>query len=411
MNADDRAAWNQAIDDFEATLLLARRAPRTVELRRRHLEVFAGDQKAGPATVLPRQITAHMITRPWAPRTQHAAYTSIQQFFRWASKSGVTADDPTAGLPPVKIPRDSPRPVISRAVVIGALEAAEPRTRQMMELALFVGLKVNEIAAFKPSDIKRNSGGEYVISTRWEGGRIRDVPIPMNLARDYLALNITGHMFPGRINGHVSPAYVARLVSQALPPTMTSEKIRTALAPTTTGGYNTPQSVHLLDYPELINPVALQEQLFNIERDLSTDPPAAILESVNLLASVFQGVLDDAGVAYGEEKLPKFFRLASEVLAIDVEVNKKASEGVRNTMGALVTTVQSIAEIRNSDSKAHSRGNKGTTVQERQRAWSSTALLLLPNSWPRPGARRSRFEVLAWAHGVGTSQRMAHNSV
>ena len=58
-----------------------------------------------------------------------------------------------------------------------------------------------------------------------KGSKTRIVPIADELALQLMS-DEPGYLFPGRMSGHVSPAYVSRLVSQTLPPGVTCHKLR-----------------------------------------------------------------------------------------------------------------------------------------------------------------------------------------
>lgn len=50
------------------------------------------------------------------------------------------------------------------------------------------------------------------------------IPVPSTLARDILAAN--GWLFEGNIDGHLSAAYVSKLISRALPEGWTAHTLR-----------------------------------------------------------------------------------------------------------------------------------------------------------------------------------------
>jgi len=344
MIAENRAAWDKAIKDFQAHLKINKRSTRTADQRRDILMRFTRHFDGGPGNVTTGDIQHYIVSQEWAPRTQQTHLAGMKMFYRWATPS-ISAVDPTVGIPVIKVPRKVKADPVSRSALIKAMNEAPPRVTRMIELAVYLGLKAVEIANFKPSEIRRDDTGKWVLPTRWEGGFTRDVPVPPTLLAQYQALK-PGWAFPGRDEGHISAAYVTRLVNRRLPSGLTTEKIRNVFN-VNSPGYNIAASVHLLDYPELVDPMALQQTLFSIERDLTNNPATSISESRRLLEAILKGVLIDADQDPGEVKLPKLYHLASTLLDIDVVSNKKASEAMRDAMGAMVTTVQSIAELRN----------------------------------------------------------------
>jgi integrase len=64
----------------------------------------------------------------------------------------------------------------------------------------------------------------YSLRIPGKGGKTRLVPLDVDLADMLLAKQ--GYAFPGKIDGHLSPAYVSRVVSKVLPDGVTAHKLR-----------------------------------------------------------------------------------------------------------------------------------------------------------------------------------------
>ena len=94
-----------------------------------------------------------------------------------------------------------------------------------------------------------------------------------------------------------------------------------------------------------------------IDRDLNDDPATAISSCKNLIESQCKIVLTDLGVEFSErDELPGLFAKVSSSLNINanaVEGDSRGSDALRKAMRALTTTVQSIAESRNSIGNGH----------------------------------------------------------
>ncbi|WP_315070306.1 abortive infection family protein [uncultured Microbacterium sp.] len=114
----------------------------------------------------------------------------------------------------------------------------------------------------------------------------------------------------------------------------------------------TPAASPLRDHPNLADKAVLIQHLDRIQRDLDSDPSAAISSSKNLLETLCKIVLTDRGVDYTPaDTLPGLFSKVASELSINAESvpdDARASDSIRKMMRALTTTVQAVAEARNS---------------------------------------------------------------
>jgi integrase len=164
-----------------------------------------------------------MAAHDWKPATRHSYRCTLRVFFAWAVSVGVVDVNPTDGLPGVKMTPPSPRPVPEvhyRAALLGAPD----REHLMMRLAAEAGLRRAEVAQVHSSDIEPDLGG-WTLTVHGKGGKVRRVPLKATLARELRALP-AGFAFPGRIEGHVSPAWVGKVVSRCLPLGYSMHKLR-----------------------------------------------------------------------------------------------------------------------------------------------------------------------------------------
>lgn len=72
---------------------------------------------------------------------------------------------------------------------------------------------------------KKKKSTIYTLRITGKGGKTRPVPIADDLGIKLLALQ-PGPIFKGRIDGHISPAYVSKLLSSVLPDGVTGHKLR-----------------------------------------------------------------------------------------------------------------------------------------------------------------------------------------
>ncbi len=93
-----------------------------------------------------------------------------------------------------------------------------------VRLASELGLRRGEVARVRASDIVRDVRGASLI-VHGKGGKARTVPMPPGLVAAVEARG-PGWTFPGDDAGHVSPEWLGRLVTRALPPGVTMHALR-----------------------------------------------------------------------------------------------------------------------------------------------------------------------------------------
>ncbi|CAN5371233.1 hypothetical protein BH09ACT8_BH09ACT8_05280 [soil metagenome] len=121
----------------------------------------------------------------------------------------------------------------------------------------------------------------------------------------------------------------------------------------------------------LTDPVVLEEHLVRIRDSLSSDPAAAISSSKNLVESLFRIVLDHSGVAYGQrEGIPQLYRYVADLLELkadSVPQSAKGSGSAQQILRTLVTTIQSLAELRNELGIGHGQSTRSVALTRHAR--------------------------------------------
>lgn len=211
-----RPAWQVPIEAFLADLARSGAPGPTLTIRSYHLRRFSADTAADPWTVVARDLTDHIDRHTWAPSTVKTFRSTMREFYRWAIRVELTDRNPADLLPRVRVPAGSPRPAADHSLE-EALKRATPRTRLMLRLAAHAGLRCREIAVVHGDDVVNDRLG-WALLVHGKGDRNRHVPLPADLALELQeATEHTGWAFPGQINGHLSPAYVSKVIGRALP--------------------------------------------------------------------------------------------------------------------------------------------------------------------------------------------------
>lgn len=141
------------------------------------------------------------------------------------------------------------------------------------------------------------------------------------------------------------------------------------------------EAMDLDAYQRLADPQVVREHLRRIDRDLKSDPSGAIGSSKELVESVLKLILDDYDVAYGKgDDLMDLYKKVQRALKLNSEAvpeNRKGSEAAVKTLRALVTTIQSLAELRNQIGSGHGRTRRSPALTRHGRLAFNTSVALV----------------------------------
>lgn len=201
-------------------------AGRTARTIRLHMFYINGFRRLQPAPIRIRteELEVALSNPVWAPETRKSARSVARCFFGFAHERGYLPRNPALDLLPVKVPHPIARPAADKDIRT-ALRNAPEREALMIRFAAYCGLRACEIARVHA----RDWDGVGLLHVHGKGRRARVVPVVDPVLK--MALNqATGYIFPGRLEGHLSPAYVTRRVSQFLPDGITCHMLRHRLA-------------------------------------------------------------------------------------------------------------------------------------------------------------------------------------
>lgn len=218
------AAWRDVLDLWMDWLRSASKPETTLYLREYQMRRFAADHASlDPLALTLDQIASWLGAFDWAVETRRSYRAAIRSFYHWAHITGKVLADPAALLPTITPPITYPRPA-PEAVFRHALSSAPDRVLLMLELGGFCGLRRAEIAQVSTVDLEQDLDG-WSLRVHGKGRRDRPVPLLPGLAVQLRKMP-SGYLFPGQISGHLSPSYVGKLMSAALPEGWTAHSLR-----------------------------------------------------------------------------------------------------------------------------------------------------------------------------------------
>ena len=222
--------WKDPIRRWELRLRAQGQRSASIDTRIRHIRRLARDLDANsPSDVCSDDLIEWSGAQEWAPETRHGYHASARLFFRWwATQDGGTAS-PADALTGIRRHTPPPRPT-PEDILHDAIAAATPRTQLILRLAAELGLRRSEIATLHRRHLTESPDG-WTLTVHGKGGRTRVLPVTASLAH---AVRHAGDawIFPGQIDGHLSPRWVSKLAAQVLPPGWSLHTLRHRFATT-----------------------------------------------------------------------------------------------------------------------------------------------------------------------------------
>lgn len=234
-----RPEWSGWIDAWLTALRAAKRRPSTIESRRQVLAQLSREVSGRPEDLTTEDLLEWMgleiwdeqlaRLRPrWSTERHRTVRAALVGFYRWAHGSGRIDVDPALGLPEVRPAEGVPRPA-ALEVYLAALDQADEREQLMLMLACEKGLRRAEVAVVHSRDVEDALIKPSLI-VHGKGGKQRRVPIDSYLAQQLR--DADGYVFPGKVDGHLSPRWVGRRTSTLLGPGTTMHQLRHLFATT-----------------------------------------------------------------------------------------------------------------------------------------------------------------------------------
>lgn len=208
--------WTREIESWLRHLKAGGRPKTTIELRGYHLRRMARElDDVSPWEVTPEALVDWFGGKTWARETRRSHRASARSFWGWGLAIGRTAVNPALALESVRRQPPRPKPTPSPAFK-RAMYAARERERLMLRLVDEAGLRRGEVCQVHRRDLVEDLAG-WSLVVHGKGSKERLVPLTDDLAMAIRLSTRDGYAFPGRIDGHLSPAHVGKLISRLLP--------------------------------------------------------------------------------------------------------------------------------------------------------------------------------------------------
>lgn len=192
-------------------------SPKTATHRARLVRRLATTIGTCPSRVTREQIINFLGHEHLSPGSRQTYYSGLAAWCEYLRLEGLRDDDPMLGLRAPRAPRWEPRPVERAHVAALSVLPMRARTRVMVMLAAYMGLRRAEIARTRGEHMDLVGG---IATVHGKGQVVRRVPIHEQVARAASAAGMpaTGWWFPTRAgrDGHVRPGSVGDTITAVM---------------------------------------------------------------------------------------------------------------------------------------------------------------------------------------------------
>ncbi|HEY7052393.1 MAG TPA: tyrosine-type recombinase/integrase [Mycobacterium sp.] len=191
----------------------ARKSPRTLIERERVVRLLARRRRVDPVTATWRDVAAFLADPAFRDSTAVTYYAALRSWFAFLVEIGAREDDPLVRMTAPTAKRGTPHPVTTTELGAVLRKVNRRRTRAMVLLAAYEGLRVSEIARVRGEHFR---GGQLYV--RGKGGH--ELPLPVHPVITDLAATFprVGLWFPSYTDQAepITSNNVSRVVSEVM---------------------------------------------------------------------------------------------------------------------------------------------------------------------------------------------------
>lgn len=158
-------------------------------------------------------IAAFLARHVWAPATRSNYYRALKAWYLWLVRRGLRLDNPMSQIKPPRQPKGRPRPTTTPQLAATLTTCNRRRTRAMILLAAYQGLRVHEIAKFRGEHIRN---GRVLVEGK--GGKVAELPVHPLVAEIAASFPRIGWWFPSyKLAGQpITAQNVSRVLTQVM---------------------------------------------------------------------------------------------------------------------------------------------------------------------------------------------------
>lgn len=187
---------------------------RTVDERTNTVRRMAEWTGCQPETASPHQIVTWLAEGgEWKARTRWTYHTNLCAWFLWLQKQGHRTDNPMINISKPKRPRCNPHPISNHDMQRLLVVKCRRRTKAMILLAAFQGLRAHEIAKIKGEHLDLV---ERKMTVTGKGNVTATLPLHHRVIEIAYQMPRRGYWFPGKERGHQRRESVCGTIKEAM---------------------------------------------------------------------------------------------------------------------------------------------------------------------------------------------------
>lgn len=210
---------NDTLEYWTACMKAADLTPKTIRERLIFIRQLGRDVDL--YTVTRKELIVWTASRNWSNSTRVHRRSSLHTFFAWMQDEELRMDNPAYRLPRVATRRREPNPFTIEEINQLVSGGIYRKTRAMVALHYYLGLRVSEVAAVNGADVNWEARTLYTVG---KGRKEATLPVPAAAWPLFLQMPRTGYWFPNRAanklfaagEGHIMGNSVSGLIGEAI---------------------------------------------------------------------------------------------------------------------------------------------------------------------------------------------------
>jgi integrase/recombinase XerD len=173
----------------------------TIKARVRCVQKFGEAMgTTAPEDAVMDDVIDHLAALDVGASSKATYYSHLNAWFTWLISKDYRDDNPMMRMRAPKAPQNQPRPVTDRELDAILSTRMHRRTRMMLYLAAFQGLRVHEIAKMRGEDVNLLDG---LLRVKGKGGKVAELQLHPMVAEMAAGFPRRGYWFPSYNGNHV----------------------------------------------------------------------------------------------------------------------------------------------------------------------------------------------------------------
>lgn len=267
----DNPRNEHVLDQWRLAMAAQSLSQTTITERIRVVGALSRDTSVTALEMKSEDIVSWLAQRPSAS-TKWSYYTHLNAFYRWALRMALINKNPLDVIPAPKKPKSTPRPIPTELITTVLSSNLHIRTRAMIVLAYYEGLRTHEIAKIRGADYDPLTTQLTILG---KGGKMAFIAAHPKVQEIAKQMPQHGFWFPAYVKaGHISPksvGYTIKTTFERHGITMTAHQLRHSFGTDLVAKGVNLRVVQTLMRHESIQSTAIYTQVTNAQQQLAIE--------------------------------------------------------------------------------------------------------------------------------------------